>query len=43
LLNFIIPAAAQGDPVTPPWVFGLVGFGGLVALLVITMLLKVGR
>jgi hypothetical protein len=44
LLNSIIPAAAaEGASVTPPWVFGLVGFGGFVALLIITLMLKVGR
>ena len=35
-------AAAEGS-VTPPWVFGVTAFVALGALLVVTLMLKVGR
>ena len=35
-------AAAEGST-TPPWVFGVTAFVALGALLIVTLMLKVGR
>jgi hypothetical protein len=35
--------AAAEQAATPGWVFGLFAFGSLVALLVLTMMVKVGK
>jgi hypothetical protein len=42
--NFVLMASeAAGEASTPAWVFGLFGFGVLVGLLILTMMIKVDR
>jgi hypothetical protein len=39
----VTEAAEAGGDLTPPWVFGVATFAILGALLVLTMMIKVGR
>jgi len=42
--NLVLMASeAAGEASVPAWVFGLFGFGVLVGLLIITMMIKVDR